>query len=310
MNKILVTGGSGMIGAALKEDIKEAIYVSSKDYDLVNRDDCEQMYKDHNPDCVVHLAAKVGGIKANMDKLADFYYENTMISTNVLHYAKKYNVKKVLSVLGTCVYPDIINYPLVESDIHSGEPHPSNFAYAHAKRMIDIQSRAYRRQYGCNFITIVPNNLFGENDNFDLEDSHVLPAIIRKIYEAKINNSPVYLWGDGTPLREFTYSKDLSKIIIFLLDKYNDITPINVGNTKEYSIKNIANIIAEIFNFQGKIIWQTDMPKGQYRKPSDNSKLISLGWKQNYYTDLYESLVNVCSWFEKRYPNVRGIKIW
>ena len=308
MNKILVTGGSGMVGTALKENLKEAIYVSSKDYNLINREDCEQMYTDHNPDCVIHLAAKVGGIKANMDKLADFYYENTMMSTNVLHHAKKHNVKKVISVLSTCVYPDVIDYPLVEKDIHSGEPHQSNFAYAHAKRMIDIQSRAYRRQYGCNFITIVPNNLFGENDNFDLEDSHVLPAIIRKTYEAKINNTPVYLWGDGTPLREFTYSKDLSKIITFLLDKYDDATPINVGNTKEYSIRNIADMVARIFNFQGKIVWLSDMPKGQYRKPSDNSKLISLGWEQSHYTELYESLVNVCGWFEKEYPNVRGIK--
>ena len=121
-------------------------------------------------------------------------------------------------------------------------------------------------------------------------------------------HTPVYLWGDGTPLREFTYSKDLSKIITFLLDKYDDATPINVGNTKEYSIRNIADMVARIFNFQGKIVWLSDMPKGQYRKPSDNSKLISLGWEQSHYTELYESLVNVCGWFEKEYPNVRGIK--
>ena len=307
MSKILVTGGSGMIGAALKEDLEEAIYVSSKDYNLIRGDDCEQMYKDHNPDYVIHLAAKVGGIKANMDKLADFYYENTMISTNVLHYAKKYNVKKVISILSTCVYPDIVDYPLVEKDIHNGEPHRSNFAYAHVKRMADIQSRAYRKQYGCNFVTIVPNNLFGENDNFDLDNSHVLPAIIRKVYEAKINNNPVYLWGDGTSLREFTYSKDLSKILLFLLDKYNDEAPINVGNTKEYSIKEVAIMVAKIFKFQGKIVWLAEMPKGQHRKPSDNSKLVSLGWEQNKYTDFYTSLISVCKWFERHYPNIRGL---
>ena len=307
MSKILVTGGSGMIGTALKRDLEDAVYISSKDYNLIKSDDCVRMYKDHKPDCVIHLAAKVGGIKANMDKLADLYYENTMISTNVLHHAKEHNVKKVLSVLSTCVYPDVVNYPLIEKDIHNGEPHQSNFAYAHVKRMSDIQSRAYRRQYGCNFVTIVPNNLFGENDNFDLEDSHVLPAIIRKIYEAKINNDSVYLWGDAAPLREFTYSKALSKIILFLLDKYNEETPINVGNTKEYSIKNVATMIAEIFNYKGKIIWQTDMPKGQYRKPSDNSKLLSFGWRQGDYTNFYKSLVNVCNWFEDKYPNIRGI---
>ena len=309
MDKILVTGGSGMIGSALKEDLQDAIYISSKDYNLTDANSCEQMYKDHRPDYIIHLAAKVGGIKANMDKLADFYYENIMINTNVLHYAKKYNVKKALSVLSTCVYPDEVDYPLVEKNIHNGEPHKSNFAYAHVKRMADIQSRAYRQQYGCNFITIVPNNLFGENDNFDLKDSHVLPAIIRKVYEAKMQNGPVALWGDGTPLREFTYSKDLSKIILFLLERYDDEGPINVGNTKEYSIRDVADMIAKIFNFKGEILWRSDMPKGQYRKPSDNSKLRSLGWEQNNYTGFYESLTNVCNWFEKEYPKVRGVAL-
>ena len=308
MSKILVTGGSGMVGTALKCDLKDAIYVSSSDYNLIRREDCEQMYMDHNPDYVIHLAAKVGGIKANMNKLANFYYDNTMISTNVLHYAKEYNVKKVLSVLSTCVYPDVVEYPLKEKDIHNGEPHSSNFAYAHVKRMIDVQSRAYRKQYGCNFITVVPNNLFGENDNFHLDDSHVLPAIIRKIYEAKINGSHVKLWGDGSPLREFTYSKDLSRIILFLLENYNDKTPINVGNTKEYSIKTVANMIAQILDYKGDIFWQTNMPNGQYRKPSDDSKLRSLGWDSNNYTNFYDSLSNVCDWFSKTYPNVRGVK--
>jgi len=307
MKNILVTGGSGMVGGALQKKL-EAVYISSSDYDLRDPLQCEAMYAKHKPEYVIHLAAKVGGIKANQDGLADFYYENIMINTNVLHFAKKYKVKKLLSLLSTCIYPDNTSYPLKEENIHDGEPHESNFAYAHVKRMLDVQSRAYRKQYGCNFITASPNNLFGENDNFDLDNSHVLPAIIRKVYEAKINNTNVVLWGDGSPLREFTYSGDLADIIVFLLKNYDGSRPINVGTTREYSIKEVAEMVCKIFRYEGKIEWQTGHYKGQYRKPSDNSKLLNLGWKEENFSDFEESLGKMCAWFENKYPNVRGIK--
>jgi len=307
MKNILVTGGSGMIGGALQKKL-EAVYISSSDYDLRDPLQCEAMYAKHKPEYVIHLAAKVGGIKANQDGLADFYYENIMINTNVLHFAKKYKVKKLLSLLSTCIYPDNTSYPLKEENIHDGEPHESNFAYAHVKRMLDVQSRAYRKQYGCNFITASPNNLFGENDNFDLDNSHVLPAIIRKVYEAKINNTNVVLWGDGSPLREFTYSGDLADIIVFLLENYDGPRPVNVGTTREYSIKEVAELVCKIFRYEGKIEWQISHYKGQYRKPSDNSKLLSLGWKEENFSDFEESLGKMCAWFENKYPNVRGIK--
>ena len=163
----------------------------------------------------------MGGLKANLNNLGSFYYENIIINSNVLEASRKFNVKKVVSLLSTCVYPDKITYPLTEEQIHNGKPHDSNYGYAYAKRMLDVQSQAYRDQYGCNFITAIPNNLFGENDNFDLENSHLIPAIIRKVHEAKMNNSDIILWGDGSPLREFTYSKDLAKIILFLLNNYD-----------------------------------------------------------------------------------------
>lgn len=308
MKKTLVTGGTGMIGVALQKKL-DAIYISSSDYDLRDPKQCSEMYKRYKPDQVVHLAAKVGGIKANKDGLADFYYDNIMINTNVLHYAKENNVEKVLSMLSTCIYPDNAAYPLTEENIHDGEPHESNFAYAHVKRMLDVQSRAYRKQYGCNFITASPNNLFGENDNFDLDNSHVLPAIIRKVYEAKMNNGIVELWGDGSPLREFTYSGDLADIIVFLLENYNGDRPINIGTTEEYSIKQAAELICKIFGFTGDIHWQKSHYKGQYRKPSNISKLLDLGWKKENFSDFEESLIKVCGWFENNYPNLRGINI-
>ncbi len=306
-HNLLITGGTGMVGLALQELTPEAIFVSSKQYDLRKSSDVEKMFSYYEPEYVIHLAAKVGGIKANMEYMAEFYLDNTLINTNVLHGAYKHKTKKVVSLLSTCVYPDDCKYPLTEEQVHNGVPHFTNFAYAHAKRMLDVQSRAYRQQYGCNFVTAIPNNLFGENDNFDLENSHVIPAVIRKIYEAKQNNSDVVLWGDGKPKREFTYSRDLAEILLFLLNNYDQPSPINIGNTGEHSIKEIVGIISDILEFDGQIKWDTNKPSGQFRKPSDNSKLIELGWEQGNYSNLRESLKNVCKWFIMNYPKVRGI---
>jgi GDP-L-fucose synthase len=305
--KILVTGGTGMVGSSLKEILPSATYVSSSDYDLRIKEHARNMFIKHSPDAVIHLAARVGGVKANTDYVADFYADNIMINANVLSCAQEFKVNKLVSLLSTCVYPDSAIYPLTEEQVHNGAPHTSNFGYAYAKRMLDVQSRALRRQYGCNFVTAIPNNLFGENDNFHLEDSHVIPAIIRKIYEAKQKNENVVLWGDGTPLREFTYSRDLADILLFLLENYDGAEPINVGNTKEVSISEVAEIIADIIEFHGEIMWDTTKPSGQYRKPSNNSKLIGLGWKQENYTSLRKSLTNACKWVILNYPNLRGI---
>ena len=265
------------------------------------------MFDTYGPEYVIHLAAKVGGVKANSDYPGDFYYDNIMINTNVLHTAKIHKVKKLISCLSTCIYPNDIEYPLREDNIHNGPPHQSNFAYAYAKRMIDVQSRAYNKQHGCNFITAVSNNLFGEDDNFDLENSHVIPAMIRKIYEAKMNNSDVVLWGDGSPLREFTYSGDMAEILLFLLDEYNDPTPLNIGNVGEYSIKEVASVISKNLAFDGEVVWDVAKPSGQYRKPSTNKRLLELGWEKENYTSLDMALKKTCEWFTTNYPNVRGV---
>tara|TARA_R110000796_G_scaffold251217_2_gene382131 strand:+ start:1406 stop:2350 length:945 start_codon:yes stop_codon:yes gene_type:complete len=309
LKKILITGGTGMVGscfAPLSEE-NEIFQVGSSQWDLTNYNEAVEMFETIQPISCIHLAAKVGGIKANSENMANFFTDNALININVLKAAKNSGVKKVLSLLSTCVYPDKVFYPLTEEQIHLGPPHHSNFGYAYAKRMLDIQSRAYRKQHGCNFITAIPNNLFGENDNYDLQNSHVIPAIIRKMHEAKINNKDIVLWGDGSPLREFTYSKDLAKILLFLLENYDKPEPINVGNTEEYSIKEIAGIIAKIVNFTGQINWDTSAPMGQLRKPSDNSKLIEIGWSKKDYTNITKALTQTYKSFKMNYPNLRGI---
>jgi len=303
--KVLITGGSGMVGTAFKEIYPHGIYPSRKEMPLDKSADMDGIFY------IFHLAAKVGGVKANTDLIGDFYYENEKINQNVLQAAKEGGVRKVVSLLSTCVYPDApyITYPLTEDQLHLGPPHHSNYGYAYAKRMIDVMSRSYRDQYGCNFITAIPNNLYGENDNFVLEDNHVIPALMRKVWEAKINNKPsAECWGDGSPLREFTYSLDIAKILIFLMNMYDEKDPINIGNTKEYSIKEVVSLLCEYFKYDGKITWNTDKPVGQFRKPSSNQKLLDLGWKEEWYTSFEEGLKKTCEWFIMNYPNVRGVE--
>ena len=299
----IITGGTGMVGSSFKNILPQSEYITREQFHNLSYDISDKY--------VIHLAAKVGGVKANTDYIADFYYENSIVNQKILDYAHTGGAKKVVSLLSTCVYPDApyINYPLTEDQLHLGPPHDSNFGYAYAKRMVDVMSRAYRQQYGFNFITAIPNNLYGENDNFDLEDSHVIPALIRKVWEAKINKEPsVFCWGDGSPLREFTYSEDIARILLFLMENYNDPEPINIGNTEEYSIKQVVEIICSILEYDGEIVWQTDKPSGQHRKPSCNQKLLDLGWEKEDYVSLEEGLKKTCEWFIMTYPNVRGTK--
>lgn len=305
----LITGGTGMIGNAFKQILPKAEYPDK--INLINERCANMFHAQMRDKYVIHLAAKVGGVKANTDFISDFYTENSIINQRLLEAAKVGKAKKVVSLLSTCVYPDAayVTYPLTEDQLHMGPPHSSNFGYAYAKRMVDVMSRAYRQQYGCNFITAIPNNLYGENDNFDLENSHVIPALMRKIWEAKINNqSSVEVWGDGSPLREFTYSLDIAKILLFILENYDEAEPINIGNTEEYSIKEVIQMLCELLEYDGKITWNMTKPNGQLRKPSRNKKLLDLGWKKEDYTSLKEGLKKTCEWFKINYPNVRGIK--
>lgn len=311
-NTVLVTGGFGLVGRAVQSIYPSATYLERKDYNLGSKKETEKVFEKFQPKYVIHLAAKVGGVKGNTDYIGDFYKENILINTNVIDAAAKFGTKKLVSVLSTCVYPDTkyIKYPLTEDQLHMGPPHESNFGYAYAKRMIDVQSRAYHKQHDKNFMCAIPNNIFGPHDNFDLENGHVIPALIRKVWEAKNNrNKKVTFWGDGSPLREFTYSRDIARGLLFLLwsEEYQEI-PINIGCTKEYAIKEIAEYVVEYLEYPGKIIWDTSMPTGQHRKPSCNKRFAKLGFNTESYTDIFKALRETCDWFQRNYPYVRGVK--
>jgi len=305
---VLVTGGTGMVGRALQKVMPDAHYLSTKDCNLTKYSEVERIFEYYKPKYVIHLAAKVSGMKGNMDALGTHFTQNILMNTNIIDISQKFGVEKLLSTLSTCVYPDKAEYPLKEETIHNGEPHWINMGYGYSKRMIDVQSRAYRNQYGCNFVNIIPNNLFGKHDNFHLTESHVIPSVIRKVFEAKRKNEPVKLWGNGKSLREFTFSDDLAKVIIFAFNNLNEEHPMNVGNPNEYSIAAIADMVCELLDHNIEVIWDDTVGNGQFRKPSDNSKFVELGWKNENYTDFKEAMRETCDWFLENYPKVRGVK--
>ncbi len=316
--KILITGGSGMVGSAFNRiNTQDHFFalLSSQDADLRNSYAAGAAMHDWEPDAIIHLAAKVGGVKGNMERVAEFFEDNILINTNVLKEARHYSERriaagkppvKVLSLLSTCIYPDDVQYPLTTDQIHNGPPHPSNFGYAYAKRMLDVHTRAIAQQFDMHWITAVPNNIFGENDNFSLEHSHVVPALIRKIYDAKLTGNPVILWGDGTALREFTYSTDIANILLWMVQNYNDPEPMNIGNHVQHCIKDVAELICNILDYPyDAILWDTDQPTGQLKKPSDNSKFLQMN--DFKYTTLYDGLKKTCDWYIANYPRVRGV---
>jgi GDP-L-fucose synthase len=265
------------------------------------------MIKDINPDAIIHLAARVGGVHSNSAYIADFFKDNILMNTNLLNSAQQHGTKKVVSLLSTCVYPDVAQYPLTPERFNDGPPHASNFGYAYAKRMVDVYSRALRQQYGCNFICAVPNNLYGLYDNFHLEDGHVIPAIIRKVHNAKLTNKTPIFWGSGENLREFTFASDISKILLFLLENYNEALPVNIGTVQERSIKSVVDSICSFMGYTGPVKWDATKPSGQFRKPSSNTELLKLGWKNENYTSFEKGLKMTCEWYEQNYPNVRGV---
>ena len=298
MTKV-ITGGSGLIGSAFKDGVKLTSKRDLRDYDKAEF--AIGMYK---PDVVVHCAAKVGGVGANMEFPADFFMDNIRMNTNVIQACKELKVKKLVSFLSTCVFPDNVEYPLDETKIELGPPHNSNFAYAYAKRMADIQIRAFNQQYGTKYFSVIPCNVYGPNDNFSLEVGHVIPMLIHKCYLAKKNRKTFEVWGDGTPLREFVYSKDVANIVDLLIQKYTGNEPVIISNPTEYSIKQVVDLIVEYMGFKGKVKWLTDKPNGQYRKPSSNTKLLSIIGDYEF-TTLEKGLKESIEWFILNYPNVR-----
>lgn len=300
MNKILITGGSGLVGKSVTVGIK----LNSSDADLRNWEQTKQIFEKFKPEQVIHCAARVGGVGANMNYKGEFFYDNMMINTNVLEASRLVGVKKVVSFLSTCVFPDDIEYPLTENKIHLGEPHNSNYPYAYAKRMLDVQSRAYNEQYGTNYVCVVPTNIYGPNDNFNLDNGHVLPSLIHKCYLAKKNGTDFVVWGSGKPLREFIYSEDVGKLTEWVLENYEENEPIILSTSEEISIGNVVEMVVNYMNFKGNVIFDKDKLDGQFRKPSDNSKLKSY-LPDFEFTSIEEGIKKSVEWFVKNYEILR-----
>ena len=299
MKKLLVTGGYGLVGSAINADIK-----IGKNFDLRNSVVCNEVFKLYSPTHVIHCAGKVGGLGGNMNYKGEFFYDNIMINTNVIESSRKNNVKRLITFLSTCIFPDKIDYPLTESKIHLGPPHPSNDAYAYAKRMAEVQIRTYREQYGLNYTSIIPTNIYGQNDNFSLTQGHVIPMLIHKLYLAQKEKTDFVVWGSGKPVREFIYSKDVAKLTEWAIDNYSESEPIIFTNSKEISIMDLVDLLVKEFNFKGNVKFDSTKPDGQFRKPSDNSKLKSY-LPDFKFTPIEEGIKETVKWFIENYENAR-----
>jgi GDP-L-fucose synthase len=273
---VLVTGSKGFLGSFLVKELeklcpKKIITPSSKELDLRDNSNCKKAVR--GVDIVFHLAAHVGGIGLNKERPGDLFYDNLMMGTQLLHEAKNASVQKFIALGTVCSYPKFSQIPFLESSIWDGYPEETNAPYGLAKKMMLVQSQAYREQYNFKSIVVIPTNLYGPNDNFDPSSSHVIPALILKIDNAKKNNSKsITLWGDGTPTRDFLYVEDASRGIIIAADKYDDPLPINLSSEEEISIKQLAELISDLMKFDGKITWDTSKPNGQPRRCVSNKR--------------------------------------
>lgn len=312
---IMITGGSGLVGGAIKDYIEGSgnahknekwIFLSSKDGDLRKRDDTEKIFLQYEPTHVIHLAAKVGGLFANMAHKVEFFRENILINDNIMECCRIYKVQKLVSYLSTCIFPDKTSYPIDETMMHNGPPHSSNEGYAYAKRLIDTMNRAYAEQYGCNYTSIIPTNIYGPHDNFNIENGHVIPGLIHKCYIAQKENKPFTIWGSGTPLRQFIYSIDLAELTVWVMRNYHDPSPItlSVDESAEVSIKDVALLVAKAMDFQGEVVFDATKADGQFKKTACNKKLRKLH-PEYQFTTMEQGIKKAVDWFVNNYENAR-----
>jgi len=303
-SKIYVAGHKGLVGSAImrrleSEGFKDIVYRDSKELDLRDFNAVKEFFEKEKPEYVFLAAAKVGGILANDTYGGDFIYDNLMIETNIIKCAQIYGVKKLLFLGSSCIYPKLAPQPIKEEYLLTGLLEETNEPYAVAKIAGIKMCQAFNRQYGTNFISVMPTNLYGINDNFDLKSSHVLPALIRKFHEGKINNSPeVVVWGTGTPKREFLYVDDLADALVYLMNNYDGSEIVNIGTGEDLSIKELAELIKGVVGYNGEIVFDSSKPDGMPRKQLDVSKLNSLGWKAK--TGLKEGIEKTYEWFTKK----------
>ena len=306
-SKIFVAGHRGMVGSAIVRKLKSEGYTnlilrSSSELDLCNQSQTEKFFEEEKPEYVFLCAAKVGGIVANGLYRAEFIYKNIMIESNVIHSSYLNGVKKLLFLGSSCIYPKFADQPIKEEYLLTGILEPTNEPYAIAKIAGLKMCEAYRHQYGCDFISVMPTNLYGSGDNYDLQNSHVLPAMLRKIITSKLNNEPfVEIWGTGTPRREFLHVDDLASACFFLMNNYNETETINIGVGEDISIGELAQMVCDVVGYEGNIKFNTDKPDGTPRKLLDMSKLHSLGWKATI--DLKDGITQVYNEIKHIYGN-------
>ena len=303
--KIYVAGHRGLVGSAIVRNLEDKGYTNiicrtHKELDLTNQEAVRAFFEQEKPEYVFLAAAKVGGIHANNTYPADFIYDNLMIQNNVIKAAHDFKVKKLLFLGSTCIYPKMAPQPIKEEYLLTGSLEETNEAYAVAKIAGLEMCKFFKRQYGDNFISCMPTNLYGPNDNFDLKNSHVLPALIRKFHEAKVNNSEaVEVWGTGTPLREFLYVDDMADACVFLMENYDGEQHVNIGTGEEVSIRELSETVKEVVGFDGELVFNTDMPDGTPRKLTTVDKLHGLGWKHKVSLD--KGIRLAYNWFLENY---------
>lgn len=307
--RVLITGGNGLCGSALKEEINnlknDFYFLNRTDADLRNTNEVSKLFCELKPDCVIHTAAKVGGIGGNEAMHEEFFYDNISINLNIIRNCIKQNVKKLFAFSSVCAFPNDLTI-LEEEKMHDGPVFDSNFAYGYAKRMVDVHIHAAEKQYGIkNWVSFIPGNIFGKHDMFSIEYGHIIPSLIYKLYNAKNNNTDFVIWGDGNSYREFIYVNDLANILLKLLDFDNLPNRIIVSGRKEYKILEIVNMLVEISEFNGNVVYDTNKPNGQRRRPSSKSVIDSL-LPDFQYTDIKSGLKETWDWFNLNYPNIRS----
>lgn len=305
--RVCVTGGAGFLGSFVTEKLRQRganeIFIPRyPQYDLVQPQDVERLLDDARPDVIIHLAAHVGGIGANRLHPAEFFYDNLMMGVQLMHQAWKRGVEKFVAIGTVCAYPKYTPVPFREDDLWNGYPEETNAPYGLAKKMLLVQAQAYRQQYGFNAIFLLPVNLYGPRDNFDLESSHVIPALIRKCIEAQESGQEtVEVWGDGSPTREFLYVEDAAEGILLAAERYNGADPVNLGSGFEISIRDLAELIRRLTGFEGKLVWDTSKPNGQPRRALDISRAERyFGFRAK--TDFEEGLRRTIEWYRQNRP--------
>jgi len=307
-NKILVTGGNGLVGSAIRKvsvdyPDYEYIYTNRNSCDLTIESDVKNLFHKCNPNYVIHTAAFVGGIGRNLASPAGQYYQNVLMNSFVTHYAYLEKVKRLISFSSVCAFPEYLD-EMTEEKLHDGAPHRSYFSYAYSKRLVDVQNQAYNAEYGTDFSTLIPGNIYGKRDNFNLEFGHVIPSLIHKCYVAKLNNKPFKIWGDGSVYREFIYSEDIAKIAIEMVIKKQNIPPcVVVSGTEEIKIKTVVEYICKAFNYNN-VIWEKNKPTGQFRRPT-NKKLFNSIFPTFDFVNLEKGINETVNWFINNYKYIR-----